>query len=428
MVSQSTLQFTLPFSSTPIVMPLSLSDLAGHSSFVFLAISYLETDFMQLRMFAVSGVALSIVFQYYREKPLWIPIRWNSVFLLINVMMILLLLKEENDANNIPPEKKAMFESFEKKGMKPVEFLQLITAAKRMEVKKGDTVVSEKLKNTRVYFVKSGQLSVMKNGSKIRTIERNQFTGEMSFLRWENRIDAKIYMNKHQKDTMKQWSNKDSDTELFLPLLIACENLLDQLGIREKPQVTQVAIESQLGGWSRQGSSATTTASAQTAAERELHNEAAFGITVDEKGNVVESSPAEPVSNELQQQNEQTVFGRYLNATYNFVGGLLSAKAQQASDESSPQNAVDGELAAATVVAEEDCVLYFWSFKSLRSLIELYPSMGLAFERALSDDLNRKMVTTMQVEPKQRYQLLLSSAVMDGEVSQLTRRLLWCVM
>lgn len=125
-ISKKSVTLHLPrfISEKPIVIPpFSWSEAAGHGSFVFLALSYLENDFLWLRMYAFSGketicivtvtymflslvhvrigITLSIIFQYYREIPLWIPIRWNFLFLLINGVMIALLLKEQNDANNI---------------------------------------------------------------------------------------------------------------------------------------------------------------------------------------------------------------------------------------------------------------------------------------------------------------------------------------
>ena len=89
------------------------SNLAGHSSFLLLALSYLEKDFLQLRVFAASGMSLSIIFQYYREKPLWIPIRWNLLFILINASMIALLLKETADADsNMSRDEKELYTAF----------------------------------------------------------------------------------------------------------------------------------------------------------------------------------------------------------------------------------------------------------------------------------------------------------------------------
>lgn len=51
--------------------------------------------------YAASGIGLSILFQFYRSQPLWIPIGWNAIFLLINATMIGLLLKERNDADKL---------------------------------------------------------------------------------------------------------------------------------------------------------------------------------------------------------------------------------------------------------------------------------------------------------------------------------------
>lgn len=68
---------TLPFSNKKFVY--SFSDLSGHGAFIFLACSYLETDFANLRIFAASGIVLSIIFQYYREKPLWLPIKYGTI-------------------------------------------------------------------------------------------------------------------------------------------------------------------------------------------------------------------------------------------------------------------------------------------------------------------------------------------------------------
>jgi hypothetical protein len=47
------------------------SNVVGHGSFIMLAISYLESDFLNLRAYAINGIMLSILFQYYREIPLW---------------------------------------------------------------------------------------------------------------------------------------------------------------------------------------------------------------------------------------------------------------------------------------------------------------------------------------------------------------------
>ncbi|CAN0556495.1 unnamed protein product, partial [Ectocarpus sp. 12 AP-2014] len=57
-----------------------------------------------------AGVSASIVFQYYRPQPLWIPISWNFLFLAINVGMAGVLLKEERDATRQDQETAALYD------------------------------------------------------------------------------------------------------------------------------------------------------------------------------------------------------------------------------------------------------------------------------------------------------------------------------
>lgn len=159
------------------------SNVAGHAAFASMAVSYIETDIMLLRMFAVSGLSLSIVFQYYREVPLWIPIRWNSLFFIINIAMIGLLLKKERDAQFLPDEQKELFMNcFQTVGMIPTEFLQLMQIAERREYKKGDFIAKQGETRTTLLLVKKGKGAVIRDGKTVGKVKENMFIGEMSFL------------------------------------------------------------------------------------------------------------------------------------------------------------------------------------------------------------------------------------------------------
>lgn len=426
LITKSKFQFHFPFRSDPTLYNISLSDVAGHASFILLAISYLESDFLHLRLFATSGITFSILFQYYREKPLWLPIGYNSVFLMINLVMILMLLKEENDANSIPVEKKHLYEStFMRKGMKPVDFLHLISIAKRKEVKKGDVIVSEQTKNSRVYLVKSGKLSMYRTGGNTRTINPNQFAGSMSFLQWEDKIDTAKQLRKQQKHQLKTWSSFNSDTQLFLPLLIIMESVFDRYDIPKWPglETLTAMLSGAAAADSSDGSGSSDSSTAAQDRDKEGYasmDGAAYGVLMDESGNVIHTDSLEQAQYE---EKEVTRVARYLSNSVNFLNsliGLASTEEQGQGDssavEAAPVKEGEGHNGMATVVAEEDCVLYSWSFESLRTLIEQHPSLGLAFERALSDDLHVKMTHSLQAEPSQRYQLMLSGSIIDGEV------------
>lgn len=163
----------------------TISNICGHGAFLFLAVSYLETDFMNLRLFAFSGISLSMIFQYYREFPLIIPLRWNSLFLAINTFMIALLLKEKADAQNISDDQRKVFVGlFERRNMKQEDFCKLMIIAERIETKHGEKIIHQGQDNHYVYLLLSGALVVTKKDRFVARLDKLSYAGEMSYLRW----------------------------------------------------------------------------------------------------------------------------------------------------------------------------------------------------------------------------------------------------
>ena len=190
---------TIPaFGSLRSEIPFSIvyqwSNLAGHGSFVFLAISYLESDFLNLRLFAIGGITMSMIFQYYREKPLWIPLRWNSLFLIINAIMVVTLIKEASDAYNMSDELKQIYISaFQKKGMKHNDYMRLIERAERQVLQSGDKVMTMGSLNQYVYLVYTGRLSVTKGGQYICKLGENQVHDMILFTDSSNHILISLF-------------------------------------------------------------------------------------------------------------------------------------------------------------------------------------------------------------------------------------------
>ena len=176
----------------------SYSNLAGHGAFIFLALSYKETDFLNLRLYAASGIFLSIIFQYYREKPLWIPIYWNTLFLAINSFMIFLLWRDSQEAKNIPADFKNLYlKVFQKLGMSPIDFLHLTQKAKKFEFSKGDYLITQGEWNSYLYIIIKGKMSVGRNNKFDYHLSQYQFVGEMSFFSWKD------HMDKHEEEEEK---------------------------------------------------------------------------------------------------------------------------------------------------------------------------------------------------------------------------------
>lgn len=63
-----------------------LSEIFGHSSFILVAISYAVDDFFHLRVLAVAGSTAMLFFTYFHPhgRVLWLPFKWNLLFIALN--------------------------------------------------------------------------------------------------------------------------------------------------------------------------------------------------------------------------------------------------------------------------------------------------------------------------------------------------------
>jgi CRP-like cAMP-binding protein len=406
--------------SKMIIFPYTLSDLAGHGSFLFLAFGYMETDFLNLRLYAFSGICLSVIFQYYREKPLWIPIRWNTLFLLINAVMILALLKEQNDASNIPEEQRFLYKNvFERRGMNSVDFLHLISLARRMEFKKNEKLVDETKKNTRVYLVKKGNLTILKNGQKVGNIHKHQFVGAMSFLTWEGKKEQEEHDRKE----------KDAQESLIESTFSSASSSSSSSSDGQSGEDSQERTVSESA--SESGRPGRFTSILLDVPDGELHSS---DDSSDDK--CIDDAVAFSASTSTAEGDDDDrsfldySFGWLTSSNAETVNPDTDSETQEAEEKSAAEASVenyelviidskkdeDGYLGAADVVADEDVVVYSWKFKDLRQLIQNDPRVGYGFERCLSEDLNKKMSTSWDQEIQARYKQILYGALMDGEV------------
>jgi len=162
----------------------SLAEAAGHISFVGVCVAYLHTDIFMLRVLSTGSISLSILFQYYRAVPLWIPIRWNVLLLGINTFMTVSLILEERRADEMPPAMEDIYREghFKARGFSRVEFMRLFARAERVSLKRGTTLARDHQVNNKLYFVTQGSVRIDKQGRQIALVAPNQFIGEMAFL------------------------------------------------------------------------------------------------------------------------------------------------------------------------------------------------------------------------------------------------------
>ncbi len=120
----------------------NLSECFGHSSFILVALSYYSDDFLQLRLMAVLGSTSMLVFTYFHPhgRILWLPLKWNLLFIAINSYRIGKVLLDRWKAEKMDPGLKK-FREDHLYVMDGVDFLKLVKIAKEEVFEEGDVVL-----------------------------------------------------------------------------------------------------------------------------------------------------------------------------------------------------------------------------------------------------------------------------------------------
>jgi len=89
----------------PILGMLSPSEVCGHAAFFLSGTAFLEPEILQLRVLSVFAGGATLIFTYFHPigSPLWLPLRWNLVFMVINSIYIYRILSEREHAERLPP-------------------------------------------------------------------------------------------------------------------------------------------------------------------------------------------------------------------------------------------------------------------------------------------------------------------------------------
>jgi len=164
----------------------------GHVSFLLLGYSYLTSDLLTLRALAVGGLSAAMVFQYYRDVPLWMPIRWNALFVAINVFWVVKLWYEDREAERwCTAEERALYDRHFSH-MALADYRTLLKSAQWRDLEVGTEVTTEGRRNSSVCVIVDGAADVYVGGKLCNTLPAGSFIGEMSLMR---SIGAKVNQN-----------------------------------------------------------------------------------------------------------------------------------------------------------------------------------------------------------------------------------------
>jgi len=164
---------------SPRISSTTISEVFGHSSFILVAMSYAVEDFMHLRLIAIAGSSAMLVFTYFHPhgRILWLPFKWNALFILINSYRVIRVFTDRFFAGQLDDLMLYMHDHHFYV-MDIIDFAELINSGTREAFKAGDVLVKQGEDNRCVRLVLKGDLNVKRDEITTYTMHQGNFISE----------------------------------------------------------------------------------------------------------------------------------------------------------------------------------------------------------------------------------------------------------
>jgi CRP-like cAMP-binding protein len=158
----------------------SLNTWPGHFSYLLIAISYWLTDIFWLRVMAIIGLSLEIVYFASSGGDLRAGIGWDMIFIVINAFQLFRLVQERRSLR-LPERDRDLLRSV-LKGLADAQIARLLVAGEFCNVEKGATLAEENKPLDRLFFICTGTVKVTIAGREVSQLGKGNFVGEVAFL------------------------------------------------------------------------------------------------------------------------------------------------------------------------------------------------------------------------------------------------------
>lgn len=164
---------------SPELTTISLSECFGHGSFILVAMSYAVDDFVQLRLIAIAGSTAMLVFAYFHPhgRVLWLPFKWNALFIALNAYRILKVQVDRFFASRLSPLMQHVHDHHFY-AMDTADFARLVRLGTVENYKVGELVVQQDQANRKVRMVLKGILNVERDGQITYQLHEGNFISE----------------------------------------------------------------------------------------------------------------------------------------------------------------------------------------------------------------------------------------------------------
>jgi len=160
---------------------MNIATIAGHLAFGLIAFSFLVKDILYLRILSILASLFSVLYNFYIPiEPMWLPIGWNIVFVVVNLYHISVIIYEKRPVKMSTKEKELYETMF--RGLSPVEFLKITKIAQWKKFKSPLPIIQQGKPVNDLILIYNGMVDILVNDNKVAELKDGQFVGEMSFL------------------------------------------------------------------------------------------------------------------------------------------------------------------------------------------------------------------------------------------------------
>lgn len=161
-------------------IPFIWADVPGHVSYVLIAISYYLTNIYWLRITAVAGLSLEIVYFQLSGGAMHAGIAWDVVFILINAYQIYWLVDEHRKLRLM--EDAHLLRQGVFAGFTNAQLARVVGAGGWRKFEPGAALTTEGEAVNELVLICEGEATVRAHGNVVAHLRDGAFVGEMAFV------------------------------------------------------------------------------------------------------------------------------------------------------------------------------------------------------------------------------------------------------
>jgi hypothetical protein len=155
-------------------------DIAGHTSYFIIAISYWLTNIFWLRVTAVVGLIFEVIYFVIQSDALYTGIAWDCVFIAINLFHLIHLTRQRLTLRAVEGDRDLLRLMFD--GLDDAQIGMLLNNSSWQRVEVGEHLTVQGEPVAALMLIAAGQSSVRVDNHLIAHVGPGTFIGEMAFL------------------------------------------------------------------------------------------------------------------------------------------------------------------------------------------------------------------------------------------------------